>query len=250
MNYPKSIAEAKRLNKAIALVFNDPCPFCHSKNRKVYIDGTCQSCLIKRINATYDYRTAKMLTTSEGAAQGLEYVRRYTPCENGPHEFLQMTDKNARCWTCMTQGGRHISNPRVAARESGKTWYTPITNCKKCGTLAMRRTVDDRCSQCEPLKNERSAARAAARKTESYRYMPELPCPDCGQHVERITQTNVCTGCRELRKQQPDNELKQLRLLRSCVAPCMSATAARAAGFSYYTDDDGTIRISSTGLPI
>lgn len=56
------------------------------------------------------------------------------------------------CHYCELRKGQ--LSPRQEAIKNGETWYTPITPCKKCGTLAERNVFNGGCTGCDPKLKE------------------------------------------------------------------------------------------------
>lgn len=220
----------------------EPCSNGHQHYTR-YVDGTCYACLCAEINSTIDMTVPR--TLDDALAAGQPWYRTFSPCPRGPHELLKTSDKQGRCYTCMNNEGRAAINPRAAARNAKQPWYTPIKPCAQCKTLSPRRVLDDRCSQCNPVRHGVNKARIAARDAHQTNYTPTVPCAQCNTLSPRNVRSDACTNCRSIAKGH--GQIGQAKRFIETLAPRTTPQLAHLMGLQFYTDEQGTIRNIATG---
>lgn len=116
------------------------------------------------------------------------YKLKPDPC---PHGHIGLYLVNGRCATCHDE---RVNSPRAIARKANQPTYTPADPCDVCHQLAPRRTTNDKCTHCHPLRPANSPRQAAIRQGHKW-YLPDEPCPRCHQIAERRVSNGQCRGC-------------------------------------------------------
>ncbi len=164
--------------------------------------GECQPGYRRQIS---DEEWSEMLKLAELYHSDDKYTVSEKPCKTHGHYGLK---RHGKCYQC--HSSKNKISPRQEAMHEGKTWYTPTSQCTKCGEKALRNVHNGQCQGCVPPKNTKSCAtismmeqnpdmvikREDAKSLEMTVYRTGEPC-SYGHTGWRYVSTGNCIQCRK-----------------------------------------------------
>ena len=147
----------------------------------------------------------EMIDLAEIYHSGDEFTVSEDACKTHGHYGLK---RHGKCYQCQLM--RTTPSPRQQAVLNGETWYTPATDCPRCGTRALRNVHNGSCQGCNPPSDNRTTAtsimmdnnpdmvisREEARDLEMTVYRTGEKCIN-GHTGWRYTSTGNCIDCRK-----------------------------------------------------